>query len=119
MASVNTSQAGERVDAALDAGRAAFLRLGGRRVRRDEHWRSNGGRVRRVVCRAFGPVDRLTLLEEPDPEPMAGEVVVAVDAAAVSFVDGLIVQGRYQVRPPLPPRKQVCRGSGRRIAKEA
>jgi NADPH2:quinone reductase len=55
-------------------------------------------------------VDRLTLLEEPDPEPMAGEVVVAVDAAAVSFVDGLIVQGRYQVRPPLPytPGTAVC-----------
>ena len=66
--------------------------------------------MRRVVCREFGPVDRLTVLEEPDPEPMVGEVVVAVDAAAVSFVDGLIVQGRYQVRPLLPytPGTAVC-----------
>ncbi|MDP9427626.1 MAG: alcohol dehydrogenase catalytic domain-containing protein [Actinomycetota bacterium] len=58
--------------------------------------------MRRIVCRQFGPVDRLVLVEEPDPFPGPGEVVVAVQAAAVSFVDGLIVQGRYQVRPPLP-----------------
>lgn len=58
--------------------------------------------MRRVVCQEFGPVDRLSLVQVPDAEPAAGEVVVGVEAAAVSFVDGLIVQGRYQVRPPLP-----------------
>ena len=58
--------------------------------------------MRRIVCREFGPVDGLTLVEEPDPAPGPGEVVVAVEAAAVSFVDGLMVEGRYQVRPPLP-----------------
>ena len=58
--------------------------------------------MRRIVCREFGPVDRLALVEEPDPVPGPAEVVVGVEVAAVSFVDGLIVQGRYQVRPPLP-----------------
>jgi NADPH2:quinone reductase len=58
--------------------------------------------MRRIVCRQFGPVDGLLLEEEPDPAPGPGEVVVGVEAAAVSFVDGLIVEGRYQVRPPLP-----------------
>ncbi|RBY79563.1 NADPH:quinone oxidoreductase family protein [Geodermatophilus sp. TF02-6] len=58
--------------------------------------------MRRIVCREFGPVERLAPVEEPDSAPGPGEVVVAVEAAAVSFVDGLIVQGRYQVRPPLP-----------------
>ena len=55
-------------------------------------------------------MDRLVVAEEADPEPKDGNVVVAVDAAAVSFVDGLIVQGRYQVRPPLPytPGTAVC-----------
>jgi NADPH2:quinone reductase len=47
--------------------------------------------VRRIVCREFGPVDRLELVEEPDPSPGPGEVVVAVGVAAVAFVDGLIV----------------------------
>jgi NADPH2:quinone reductase len=58
--------------------------------------------MRRVVCTQFGPADGLALVVEPDPEPGAGQVVVAVEAAGVSFVDGLIVEGGYQVRPPLP-----------------
>ncbi|WP_100498874.1 zinc-binding dehydrogenase [Geodermatophilus chilensis] len=58
--------------------------------------------MRRIVCREFGPVDRLSIVEEPDPAPGPGEVVVGVEAVAVSFVDGLMVEGRYQVRPPLP-----------------
>ncbi len=58
--------------------------------------------MQRLVCREFGPVDGLAVVEEPDPTPGPGEVVVAVEAAAVSFVDGLMVEGRYQMRPPLP-----------------
>lgn len=58
--------------------------------------------MRRIACREFGPVGRLALVAEPDPAPGPGEVPVTVEAAAVSFVDGLIVQGRYQARPPLP-----------------
>lgn len=58
--------------------------------------------MRRVVCTEFGGPERLTTQEGPDPEPGPGEVLVAVEAAGVSFVDGLIVAGRYQIRPPLP-----------------
>ncbi|MBW0099350.1 alcohol dehydrogenase catalytic domain-containing protein, partial [Pseudonocardia sp. KRD-184] len=58
--------------------------------------------MRRVMCTEFGGPERLTTQEGPDPEPGAGEVLVAVEAAGVSFVDGLIVAGRYQIRPPLP-----------------
>jgi NADPH:quinone reductase len=58
--------------------------------------------VRRVVCRGFGPPERLVLEDAPDPRPGPGEVLVRVRAAGVSFVDGLIVAGLYQVKPPLP-----------------
>ena len=58
--------------------------------------------MRRVVCREFGPPERLVLEEAPDPEPGPGEVLIRVRAAGVSFVDGLIVAGLYQVKPPLP-----------------
>ena len=58
--------------------------------------------MRRVVCREFGPPERLVLEEAPDPEPCPGEVLIRVRAAGVSFVDGLIVAGLYQVKPPLP-----------------
>jgi NADPH2:quinone reductase len=58
--------------------------------------------LRRVVCREFGSPDRLVLEEAPDPQPGPGEVLIGVRAAGVGFVDGLIVAGLYQVKPPLP-----------------
>ena len=66
--------------------------------------------MRRVVCRAFGPVEDLEILDEPDPAPGPGEVLVEVEAAGVSFVDALIVRGGYQLRPDLPftPGTTLC-----------
>jgi NADPH2:quinone reductase len=58
--------------------------------------------VRAVVCSVFGPIDLLTIEERPDPEPGPGNVVVAVRAAGVNYVDGLFVQGKYQIKPALP-----------------
>jgi NADPH2:quinone reductase len=58
--------------------------------------------MRAVVCSVFGPIDLLTIEERPDPSPAPGNVVVAVHAAGVNFVDGLFVQGKYQIKPELP-----------------
>lgn len=60
--------------------------------------------MRRVVCSSFGPLDQLEVLEDPDPDvdDGSGQVVVHVQAAGANFVDALIVQGRYQIKPPLP-----------------
>ena len=58
--------------------------------------------MRCIVCREFGPPERLVLEQAPDPEPGPGEVLIDVRAAGVSFVDGLIIAGLYQVKPPLP-----------------
>jgi NADPH2:quinone reductase len=58
--------------------------------------------VRCVVCREFAPIDQLVLQDRPDLDPSPGTVVVAVRAAGVNFVDGLFVQGKYQIKPPLP-----------------
>jgi len=58
--------------------------------------------MRAVVCSEFAPVDQLRVEEQPDPEPGPGQVVVAVRAAGVNFVDALFVQGAYQIKPPLP-----------------
>lgn len=58
--------------------------------------------MRAVVCEEFAPIDRLVVQERPNPRPGAGKVVLAVRAAGVNFVDCLFVQGRYQIKPPLP-----------------
>lgn len=58
--------------------------------------------MKAVLCRAFGPPSGLTLEEVPEPRPGPGQVLIRVEACAVNFPDTLIVQGRYQARPPLP-----------------
>ena len=35
-------------------------------------------------------------------EPKAGEVLIAINAASLNFPDLLIVQNKYQIKPPLP-----------------
>ena len=47
-------------------------------------------------------VEALTWKELPTPEPKADEVRVAIRAASLNFPDLLIVQNKYQMKPPLP-----------------
>ena len=47
-------------------------------------------------------VDALHWKELPTPEPGPGEVRVAIKAASLNFPDLLIVQNKYQFKPPLP-----------------
>jgi NADPH:quinone reductase len=58
--------------------------------------------MRAVVCHELGPLENLTLEDQPEPEPGPGQVVVDVKAAGVNYVDGLICQGRYQIKPQTP-----------------
>jgi NADPH2:quinone reductase len=48
-----------------------------------------------------GP-DGLSLNAIRMPHPAAGEILVAVEAAALNFSDMLMISGAYQVQPPLP-----------------
>jgi len=58
--------------------------------------------MKAIVCKAWGPPDSLELQDLPDLVPGPGEVAVDVRAAGVNFPDVLTVQGKYQVKPPLP-----------------
>jgi NADPH:quinone reductase len=54
------------------------------------------------LCENPVGVEALAWKELPTPRPKAGEVLIAVRAASLNFPDLLIVQNRYQVKPPLP-----------------
>ena len=58
--------------------------------------------MKAYVCREFGPVESHKVEEIEDPRAEAGQVVIDVKAAGVSFPDVLIVQGKYQFQPPFP-----------------
>ena len=47
-------------------------------------------------------VEALQWKELPTPEPKEGEVRIAIRAASLNFPDLLIVQNKYQMKPPLP-----------------
>jgi len=56
--------------------------------------------MRAVVCREFGA--DLAIEERPDLEAQPGQVVIAVTAAGLNYVDALFVRGEYQIKPSLP-----------------
>src|SRR5690348_14587347 len=58
--------------------------------------------MKAVICKQFGPPESLVLEELPSPRAGAGEVVVSMKAASVNFPDVLIIQNKYQFKPPLP-----------------
>jgi NADPH2:quinone reductase len=58
--------------------------------------------MKAVLCKAWGGPDTLALEDVPSPRAGAGEVVVDVKAAGANFPDTLIIQGKYQLKPPLP-----------------
>ena len=58
--------------------------------------------MKALLCTQYGAPDLLEIRELPSPEAGAGEVVVAVKAASLNFPDVLIIQDKYQFKPPLP-----------------
>jgi len=58
--------------------------------------------MKALLCKALGPPDALTLEEIADPQPGPGQVLVEMHAAGVNFPDALVIQGKYQFKPPLP-----------------
>jgi NADPH:quinone reductase len=58
--------------------------------------------MRAILCKAYGPPESLVIEEVASPTPGPGEVVISVKASGVNFPDVLIIQNKYQVKPPLP-----------------
>ena len=56
-----------------------------------------------VLLRAFGGPEQLAVVEQPVPEPHAGEVLVKVLAASVQFTDVMLRKGQYPDLKDKPP----------------
>jgi NADPH2:quinone reductase len=63
-----------------------------------------------ALCEKFGPPESLVLRELPDPVAGPGEAVVAPSRVGLNFFDTLIIQDKYQLKPPPPfsPGGEFC-----------
>ena len=58
--------------------------------------------MRALVCREYGPPEKLVIENYPDPVPGECEVLVDIRAAGINFPDVLVIGGNYQVKTPPP-----------------
>lgn len=58
--------------------------------------------MKAILCRAYGLPSSLSLSETPVPAVGADDVLIQVKACGVNFPDLLIIQNKYQFKPPLP-----------------
>lgn len=58
--------------------------------------------MKAALVKAFDGPAAIAIEDIPEPQAQAGEVVVAVRAAALNFFDTLMARNRYQHTPPLP-----------------
>jgi len=58
--------------------------------------------MKAVIARDFAPIDQLDYADWPEPQATGDTVVIQSEAIGVNFPDGLLVQGLYQAKPPLP-----------------
>ena len=58
--------------------------------------------MRALLSREPGGPDTLRLEEVDDPKPGPGELLVRVRASAINYPDVLIIEDKYQLKPPRP-----------------
>jgi NADPH:quinone reductase len=58
--------------------------------------------MKALLCTAYGPPETLVLSEVPNPKAGPGQIVVTVKACGINFPDVLVIENKYQFKPPLP-----------------
>jgi NADPH2:quinone reductase len=58
--------------------------------------------MRAILCKEFGPLERLAFENTPGVEPRERDLVINVKAVGLNFFDTLLIAGKYQYRPDLP-----------------
>ena len=58
--------------------------------------------MKALLSHSPGGPETLQIMEIADPEPGPGELLVRVRAAAINYPDVLIIEDKYQLKPPRP-----------------
>ena len=58
--------------------------------------------MKAIVCNNFGPIKNIEYKEVDDPNLEEDSVLIKVSSVGVNFPDGLLVQGKYQLKPEIP-----------------
>ena len=58
--------------------------------------------MKALLCKQFGPPETLVVENVADLQAQKGQVVISVKACGVNFPDTLIIEGKYQFKPPFP-----------------
>ncbi len=58
--------------------------------------------MKAIVCNAFGDLSQIKLATVDEPTCGPDDVLIEVRVATVSFMDWLMTDGGYQMKPPLP-----------------
>ena len=58
--------------------------------------------MKAIVCNNFGPIRDIQYKEVDEPNLNEDSILIKVNSVGVNFPDGLLVQGKYQLKPSLP-----------------
>jgi NADPH2:quinone reductase len=58
--------------------------------------------MKAIVCNSFGPIKDIEYKEVNEPIIEDNSVIIDVKSIGVNFPDGLLVQGKYQLKPETP-----------------
>ena len=66
--------------------------------------------MRAVVCKQFGPPEKLVVEDVEDPHAGPGEIVIDMRAVAVTYPEVLIIEDKYQfkAKPPFVPGGEIA-----------
>ena len=58
--------------------------------------------MKAIVCKNFGPIRDIQYKEVDEPNLNEESILIKVNSVGVNFPDGLLVQGKYQLKPETP-----------------
>ena len=58
--------------------------------------------MKAIICNNFGPIKNIEYKEVDEPSLNEDSILIKVKSVGVNFPDGLLVQGKYQLKPETP-----------------